>query len=290
MRLASSISTFIGSSTGPEAGVVCVKQGASHDGIVMKIAVSGKGGSGKTTTTAMVAAELARRGIRVTVIDADPNPTLGAALGFPPSPATSLLDMGDEIEERIGGAGGFIRLNPRVDDLVSRVAVAHDGISLIVAGGITHGGAGCACPQSVLLRRVLEHVVMELDEAVIVDLEAGLEHLGRRSAHEVDAMLVVVDPSRASIETARRIRRLAGEIGVDRVLAVGNRVRGPVDVEYIADQLDGLELVGTIPYSDGVIEAERAGRPVTKVEGALPEAVSRLTDTLVAMTKVQVRP
>ena len=195
---------------------------------------------------------------------------------------------GHQIEERIGGPGGFIRLNPRVDDLVGRVAVAHDGINLIVAGGITHGGAGCACPQAVLLRRLLEHVVTESDEAVLIDLEAGLEHLGRRSAHEVDAMLVVVDPSRAGLETARRIRRLAGEIGVASVLAVGNRIRGPADLDYLADGLDGLELVGAIPFSDDVIQAERAGRPVANLGGMIPEAVARLTDALVATTKVQV--
>ena len=254
----------------------------------MKIAVSGKGGTGKTTLAALLAAELQRRAYRVTVIDADPNPTLAAALGFPPVPMTPLLEMGDEIEERIGGAGGFIRLNPRVDDLVSRVAVVHGGIHLIVAGGITHGGAGCACPQSVLLRRLLEHVVMELDEAVIVDLEAGLEHLGRRSAHEVDAMLVVVDPSRAAIETAGRIRRLAGEIGVAQVLAVGSRIRNPDDIGYLARQLDGLELIGSIPYSDEVIEAERAGRPVTALAGDVPAAVARLTDALESRTRLEV--
>jgi len=255
----------------------------------MKIAVSGKGGTGKTTLAALLAAELKRRDYSVTVIDADPNPTLAAALGFPAGPITPLLEMSDEIEERIGGPGGFIRLNPRVDDLVDRVAVAHDGINLIVAGSITHGGAGCACPQSVLLRRLLEHVVTESDEAVVIDLEAGLEHLGRRSAHEVDAMLVVVDPSRAGIDTARRIRRLAGEIGVARVLAVGNRIREPADLAYLADGLEGLELIGAIPYSDDVIEAERAGRPVVNLTDEVSTAVARLTDVLVATTKVQVR-
>jgi len=255
----------------------------------MKIAVSGKGGTGKTTLAALLAAELKRRDYSVTVIDADPNPTLAAALGFPAGPITPLLEMSDEIEERIGGPGGFIRLNPRVDDLVDRVAVAHDGINLIVAGSITHGGAGCACPQSVLLRRLLEHVVTESDEAVVIDLEAGLEHLGRRSAHEVDAMLVVVDPSRAGIDTARRIRRLAGEIGVARVLAVGNRIREPADLAYLADGLEGLELIGAIPYSDDVIEAERAGRPVVNLTDAVSAAAAQLTDVLVATTKVQVR-
>jgi len=256
----------------------------------MKVAVSGKGGTGKTTLAALLAAELVRRDYRVTVIDADPNPTLAAALGFPPVALTPLLEMSDEIEERIGGPGGFIRLNPRVDDLVRRVAIAHEGIHLIVAGGITRGGAGCACPQSVLLRRLLEHVVLELDEAVIVDLEAGLEHLGRRSAHEVDAMLVVVDPSRASIETAGRIRRLAGEIGVGQVLAIGNRIRDPDDVGYLVAQLDGLELIGSVPYSDDVMAAERAGRPVTALEGTVPAAVSRLTDTLERKTRLEVTP
>jgi len=255
----------------------------------MKIAISGKGGTGKTTLAALLSTELKRRDYSVTVIDADPNPTLAAALGFPPGPQPPLLEMSDEIEERIGSPGGMIRLNPRVDDLVSRVAVTHDGIHMIVAGGITHGGAGCACPQAVLLRRTLEHIVTETDEAVVIDLEAGLEHLGRRSAHEVDAMLVVVDPTRAGVETARRIRRLAGEIGVERVLAVGNRVREPADIGYLTDQLEGLELIGAIPFSDDVVAAERAGRPVTNLTGAVPEAVARLTDALVATTKVQVR-
>ena len=255
----------------------------------MKIAISGKGGTGKTTLAALLSTELKRRDYSVTVIDADPNPTLAAALGFPPGPQMPLLEMSDEIEERIGSPGGLIRLNPRVDDLVSRVGVTHDGIHMIVAGGITHGGAGCACPQAVLLRRTLEHIVTETDEAVVIDLEAGLEHLGRRSAHEVDAMLVVVDPTRAGVETARRIRRLAGEIGVERVLAVGNRVREPADIGYLTDQLEGLELIGAIPFSDDVVAAERAGRPVTNLTGAVPEAVARLTDALVATTKVQVR-
>jgi CO dehydrogenase maturation factor len=255
----------------------------------MKIAISGKGGTGKTTLAALLSTELKRRDYSVTVIDADPNPTLAAALGFPPGPQMPLLEMSDEIEERIGSPGGLIRLNPRVDDLVGRVAVTHDGIHMIVAGGITHGGAGCACPQAVLLRRTLEHIVTETDEAVVIDLEAGLEHLGRRSAHEVDAMLVVVDPTRAGVETARRIRRLAREIGVERVLAVGNRVREPADIGYLTDRLEGLELIGAIPFSDDVVAAERAGRPVTNLTGAVPEAVARLTDALVATTKVQVR-
>jgi CO dehydrogenase maturation factor len=223
----------------------------------------------------------------VIAIDADPNPTLGQALGFPPGPLPPLLEMSDEIEERIGSPGGFIRMNPRVDDLVARVGRSHGGVHLIVAGGVTHGGAGCACPQGVLLRRLLDHVVLESNEAVVVDFEAGLEHLGRRTAEAVDRMLVVADPSRASVETAGRIRRLAAEIGVARVHVVGNRIRGAADEAWLADHLDGLELIGSLPWDDDIMAAERAGRPVTGVQGAVPEAVAHLADTLESIAHLE---
>jgi len=246
----------------------------------MKLAVSGKGGVGKTTLAALLASELAGRGYRVTAIDADPNPTLAAALGFPPRPIIPLLDLKDEIERRVGGADGFIRLNPRVDDLIEGVAVVQDSIQLIVAGAISRGGAGCACPQSALLRRVLDHLVLERDEAVVVDLEAGLEHLGRRSAQAADALLVVVDASRSSLETAGRIRRLAEEIGLRRVLAVGNKIQGPDDEAFLLQNLAGLELIGTIPYSSALVESERTGGRVAAVDDAVTAAAAHLTDTL----------
>ncbi|MDR7543875.1 MAG: AAA family ATPase [Armatimonadota bacterium] len=244
----------------------------------MKLAVSGKGGVGKTTIAALTADELVRRGYRVTAIDADPNPTLAPVLGFPPVPVTPLLEMKEEIEQRVGGSDGFVRLNPRIDDLVERVTLEHRGIQLIVAGAITRGGAGCACPQSVLLRRLLEHLVLEREEAVIIDLEAGLEHLGRRSAHAADALLVVVDPSRGSLDTAGRIRRLAGEIGIAQVLAVANRIRSPADLAYITEHLHGIPIAGQIPYSETLCEAERAGTLV--VDETVEAAARRLVDAL----------
>ena len=253
----------------------------------VKIAVSGKGGVGKTTIAALFATELAGRGIGVIAIDADPNPTLAQALGFPPGPFPPLLEMSDEIEERIGSPGGFIRMNPRVDDLVGRVGRSHAGVHLIVAGGVTHGGAGCACPQGVLLRRLLDHVVLESNEAVVVDFEAGLEHLGRRTAEAVDRMLVIADPSRGSIETAGRIRRLAAEIGVGRVQVVGNRMRGADDEAWLIEHLDGLELIGSIPWDEDVMDAERNGRPITEVRGEVPAAIARLADQLESITRLE---
>jgi CO dehydrogenase maturation factor len=254
----------------------------------MKLAVSGKGGVGKTTVAALLASELAARGYRVTAIDADPNPTLAVLLGFPTPPPTSLLDLRAEIEERVGSSGGLIRLNPRVDDLVERVAATYGGIQLIVAGAISRGGAGCACPQNVLLRRLLDHVVLERDEAVVVDLEAGLEHLGRRSAEAADALLAVVDASRASLETAARIRLLAGEIGVPRTFVVANKVRGPEEESWIASGLKDGELVAAIPYSEALARAERVGERASGADPAVQAAAAKLVDVLQTLCRRRV--
>jgi CO dehydrogenase maturation factor len=245
----------------------------------MKIAVSGKGGVGKTTLAALAAAELVRRGIKVTAIDADPNPSLAPCLGITATP-TPLLEMSDEIEERVGS--GVIRLNPRVDDLVDRIAVGQDGLQLIVAGGVSRGGAGCACPQNVLLRQLLEHVVVSLEEAVVIDLEAGLEHLGRRTAHAADALLVVVDPTNASVETAQRIVRLAADIDLRRTALVANRIVDTSDLDFIKERLPGLELIGEIPYSRDVLAAERNRRSLMDLGGPAAAAVAQLLDVLAA--------
>lgn len=245
----------------------------------MKLAVSGKGGAGKTTLAALAAAELLRRGIRVTAIDADPNPTLAPCLGITAKP-TPLLEMSDEIEARVGS--GVIRLNPRVDDLVDKIAVGQDGLQLIVAGGPVRGGGGCACPQSVLLRQLLEHVVVGLEEAVVIDLEAGLEHLGRRTAHAADALVVVVEPTNASVETATRIARLAADIDLRRVALVANRIVDPTDVDFIRERLPELELVGEIPFSHEVLAAERDRRPLIDLGGPAVVAVAGMLDALAA--------
>ncbi len=245
----------------------------------MKVAVSGKGGAGKTTLAALAVAELLRRGVSVTAIDADPNPSLGPCLGIAAMP-TPLLEMSDEIEKRVGS--GVIRLNPRVDDLVGKIAVRQDGLQLVVAGGPVRGGAGCACPQSALLRQLLEHVVVGLDEAVVIDLEAGLEHLGRRTAHAADALLIVVDPTNSSTETAQRIARLAADIDLRRVAVVANRIVDPTDLEFIKERLPGLELVGELPFSHDVVVAERERRPLIDLEGPAATAVAQMLDVLAA--------
>ncbi len=216
----------------------------------MKIAISGKGGVGKTTLCALLAKEAVSQGRRVLAVDADPNPTLAVTLGFSEE-ITPLVELRELMEERLGSLEGFLRLNPRVDDIPERFALERNRIKLLVMGPIRQGGGGCACPQNTFLKSLLQHLVLERDELVLLDFEAGLEPLGRATAQGVDVLLVVVEPDGASLLTAKRIHTLAQEIGVRKIFAVANKVRESTDLEYIKESLSAtMALVGALPYSD----------------------------------------
>jgi CO dehydrogenase maturation factor len=226
----------------------------------MKLAISGKGGVGKTTLAALLAREAVSRGYKVLAVDADPDANLAATLGIEEE-ITPLAELRELIAER-AGSEGLIKLNPKVDDIPERYSFYKDGIRLMVLGAIRRGGGGCACPENSFLRSLLRHLLLERDELVLVDMEAGIEHLGRGTAQGVDALLVVVDPDRRSLETAARITRLAQEIGLRQILAVGNRVRDPSDREYIEDNLSSkLPLLGYISYSEQLRLSGREGLP-----------------------------
>jgi CO dehydrogenase maturation factor len=215
----------------------------------MKIAISGKGGVGKTTVAALLARAVSRRGSRVIAIDADPDANLAASLGHPaPDSIKPLSSHKDLINERVG-TGGVIRLNPQVDDLLDTIATDIDGIRLMVLGNIPKGGGGCFCSPSALLKALMIHVLAQPDEWVILDMEAGLEHLGRGSSGGVDGLLIVVEPSRRSIETAQRIRTLAGDIGIKSIWCVANKTTTDEEVSFIRDALAPLPLIGAVPRS-----------------------------------------
>jgi CO dehydrogenase maturation factor len=226
----------------------------------MKIAISGKGGVGKTTLTATLARVAAARGNPVLAIDADPNPNLHLALGLS-SPPPALVGMKALIEERLGSLEGFFRLNPKVDDIPEQFSILDGGVRLLVMGGIVRGGGGCACPQSTFLRSLLQHVMLERSDWVFMDCEAGLEHLGRATAMGADALLVVVEPSRSSIETGLHIKQLAAEIGLTRLFVIGNKIRDDEERRLIEQAMTEMTILASLPESAELRRSGGLGTP-----------------------------
>ncbi|NTV42218.1 MAG: AAA family ATPase [Syntrophobacteraceae bacterium] len=241
----------------------------------MKIAVSGKGGVGKTTLAAFLVKWFAKQGKHVLAIDADPDANLGNGLGIEDASAiTPISEMKDLVAERTesvpGSFGGFFKMNPQVDDLPEKLAVrSGDHIRLMIMGGVKKGGSGCVCPESVLLKNLVQHLILRRDDVVIMDMEAGIEHLGRGTSKAVDWLIVVVEPGRRSMDTALRIKDLGSDIGLHRVALVGNKVRGDGDRRFLLENLEGFKFLGFVPYDEKIIEAD--------LRGAYPEDVSEET-------------
>ena len=232
----------------------------------MKVAVSGKGGVGKTTFASFLIRALADEGKKVLAIDADPDANLAQALGVKKSdeivPISQMRELIEErTEAKVGAMGSFFKLNPKVSDLPEKLSVEVDGIRVMVMGGVKKGGAGCICPESTLLKSLVRHIVLARDEAVVLDMEAGLEHLGRGTAMAVDRLMVVVEPGRRSIETAHQVRKLAGDIGVKRLSFVGNKIRSDRDKKFLLKEMPDFQFLAFIPYRSEIIEADLDGRP-----------------------------
>ena len=230
----------------------------------MKLAVSGKGGVGKTTFAALLIRTLNEQGKRVLAIDADPDANLASGLGIADADKIiPIADMEELVFERTGAKpgsiGGYFKLNPKVDDLPDSVSVTFENIKLMRLGGVKKGGAGCICPESALLRALVMHIVLARDEVVVMDMEAGIEHLGRATAQAVDKLIVVVEPGRRSLDTAEHMRKLAAEIGLTTVAVVGNKIRSPKDREFLETHLHDFEFIGFLPYDDSLIEADLNG-------------------------------
>jgi CO dehydrogenase maturation factor len=257
---------------------------------VLKLAITGKGGVGKTTLSALLAHVFAERGQSVLAIDADPATGLAAACGVPPEEAaaiTPVADMEELIYERTGARkgeiGGFFKLNPRVDDIPDRFSVVSDGIRILTMGTVKAGGTGCLCPENALLRSLVTHLLLRRGEVLILDMEAGIEHLGRGTAEAVDALLVVVEPGRRSLQTAHTIAGLARDLRIKRLYAVGNKIRSPEDEVFIAGELPEFEILGFLPSDADAIEADRQGVAVFEMAPALVERAQGIVDRLTAM-------
>ncbi len=251
----------------------------------MKIAVSGKGGVGKTTFASFLIKALALEGRKVLAIDADPDANLAQALGVRDSdeivPISQMKELIEErTEAKAGAMGQFFKLNPKVDDLPEKLSVEANGVKVMVMGGVKKGGAGCICPESIMLKTLVSHIVLARDEAVILDMEAGLEHLGRATAMSVDQLIVVVEPGRRSVETAYQIRKLAGDIGVKKLNFVGNKIRTDKDKAFLKEQMPDFQFLGFLPYTTDIIEADREGLPPFEKDTATLEVVKGMLNKL----------
>ncbi len=253
----------------------------------MKLAITGKGGVGKTTLTALLAQTYADMGHQVLAVDADPSPCLAGALGFPPSARAALhpiSEMDDLIYERTGAKrgtiGGFFTLNPRVDDIPERFSTVHRGVRLLEMGAVETGGSGCICPESALLKTLFTHLLFRKDDVLLLDMYAGVEHLGRATVDFVDAMLIVAEPTRRSLGTAAQIRKLATDIGLSRLYLVGNKVRNEEEAKFLEAETPGLPLLGYFPADLKVQEADRLNIPVYDHIGELKVAAHEMVEKL----------
>ena len=237
----------------------------------MRIAVAGKGGVGKTFISGTLARLLAQAGYSVLVIDADPNINTASSIGISAEVAEKIMPLSDNdglILEKTGVAPGksygqIFRLTPTVSDIVEDFGVVGpDGVKLLVMGTVKGGDAGCMCPSNALIRVLIQHLLIQRKEVLVMDMVAGLEHLGRGTARRMDTMLVVVEPRMKSIDTVRRIIKLAGDIEIKEVLAVGNKIRNATERTFIEEKLKelGISIVAYIPYDDSVAEADMLGK------------------------------
>ncbi|MBI4684996.1 MAG: AAA family ATPase [Nitrospirae bacterium] len=256
----------------------------------MKIAITGKGGVGKTTLSAVLSNLFAAEGKRVIAVDADPDANLASAFGISIADASKIRPIADMtwlIEERTGAkpgsSGGIFKLNPKVDDIPSEYGYRFDNIVLLATGKSKEAASGCYCPENVFLRRLLKHLVAERDEVVVVDMEAGIEHLTRGTAEAVDAFIVVVEPGQRSIQTATTIKEMAKGLGVKNVLVVANKIRDKKDISFIKNSIGDMRLIGHISFSNAVLEADMHGESPYKNS---PETVSEIKKIKESIEKI----
>ena len=223
----------------------------------MKIAISGKGGVGKTTFAANLARWLSLKGITVLAVDADPDASLGTVLGISDDVLADLkpiVDMKELIEERMGGSGTYYPLNPEVDDILDDYCISLGPLKFFRMGNIKGGGTSCYCKENSFLQALVNSLILGEHDTVILDMGAGIEQLTRGTALGVDVLVIVTEPTKVSVQTVKVIQKLALELGIPRTLVVGNKVRNLKDENFLRDLFSAEQLIGIIPYSEELLE------------------------------------
>jgi CO dehydrogenase maturation factor len=252
----------------------------------MKLAISGKGGVGKTLIAAMLSRALADNGCFVTAIDADPDANLALALGFPDSdqivPVAAMEKLIQERTETVPGQSGlYFKINPNVDDIPDKYSVKHGNIRLLVMGKPKAGGAGCYCPENAVLSALVAHLLLAPNEVVIMDMAAGIEHLSRGTAKSVDRLIIVVEPGRASLDTADRIKKLANDLGIVNISIIGNKIHNQTEKDFIVKTLSNYNILGFVPYDEILTAREIEGTSRLNASHKITAAIQEITEQLI---------
>ncbi len=249
---------------------------------MVKIAISGKGGVGKTTLTAMLAYLFAKDGYSVTAIDCDSSINLPTVLGIKED-IRPMSELEEVIEERVKGPFGTFRYNPKVDDIFEEYSKKNEfGIRVLALGTIEKGGEGCFCPQNAFLRAILRHAIFRERDVLLLDMEAGIEHLGRGTARGVDLLIAVVEPGMRSVETLKRIEKLAADLGIEKIGVVINKYIDSDGTRKLLERID-KEILGKIPYNQCFVRADLENIPPYKLEceiGAFEEIKNRIVELI----------
>jgi CO dehydrogenase maturation factor len=249
----------------------------------MKIAISGKGGTGKTFLAGNLATQFSRRGHRVIAIDADPSPNLALTLGMSIEESGEIIPIAENeqlIRLKTGtDYSGVFRLTFTVDDIIEKhAAPTPSGVYLMVMGTVRSMGSGCTCPAHSVIKALLRHLIVERDEVVVLDMDAGIEHLGRGTAEHVDTMVVVSDANRKSLEVAKTICRMAKDSEIQQIGLVGNRITGLTQEQAVRifAEKNGISLMGMIPFDQGISDNGITGVPVDEESSPAIREVIRL--------------